>query len=265
MSDFRGNTYPIISHEELEAQYKMAKGGYMAKGGETVPYIIWVSKDGEEREFYGDYKSQRAAEMAMNKLWEKGEYNSMGNKPKSSYEKNGLYAKGGYMAKGGDVVKYYGVEFTNTFGISNDDFKKAIDSFYDTGSDVNYERVAARLNISQLTKQLGEEKSKEVFGYIKSKFEEKGVYAKGGYMAGGGEMHKADQFKDGGQVYSEEKLKTILEESLNHFYRGLNLLEQAMGYLEMKKQDGLRRALIKASKLEDLKDAFQNIDEYLSK
>jgi hypothetical protein len=385
----------------------MAKGGYMAKGGETVPYIIWVSKDGEEREFYGDYKSQRAAEMAMNKLWEKGEYNSMGNKPKSSYEKNGLYAKGGYMAEGGQVVKYYGVEFTNTFGISNDDFKKAIDSFYDTGSDVNYERVAARLNISQLTKKLGEEKSKEVFGYIKSKFEKKGVYsdggevgqgflirdmreklnkmfpdtfgftvgniskegnevqnssalvvdrrdpyrgledkdiqsklffpqykrdhdirfriyqggentyfyfllesengdqyigqfgfkdqgdvssdyvtrfiaflmeqyglpfevkhsvmAKGGYMASGGEMHKADHFKDGGEVFSEKKLKEILDEALGHFYQGLNQVDLAMRYLEVKGQGGLKKPLSNKLKLDDLKESIEKIDEYISK
>ena len=465
MSDFSGNTYPIISQEQLEAQYKMAKGGYMAKGGETVPYIIWVSKDGEKREFYGDYKSQRAAEMAMNKLWDKGEYNSMGNKPKSMYEKQGLYAKGGgvyssdslyiltiskdgnmvghepfraknmkeareiaedmeekytsklgdnvefsikqAMAEGGEVVKYYGVEFTNTFGISKDDFKKAIDSFYDTGSDVNYERVAARLNISNLTKELGQEKSKEVFGYIKSKFEKKGVYsdggevgqgflirdmreklnkmfpdtfgftvgniskegnevqnssalvvdrrdpyrgledkdiqsklffpqykrdhdirfriyqggentyfyfllesengdqyigqfgfkdqgdvssdyitrfiaflmeqyglpfevkhsvmAKGGYMAGGGEMHKADQFKDGGEVFSEKKLKEILDEALGHFYQGLNQVDLAMRYLEVKGQGGLKKPLSNKLKLDDLKESIEKIDEYISK
>jgi hypothetical protein len=180
MSDFRSNTYPIISKEQLEAQYKMAYGGYMAKGGETVPYIIWVSKDGEKREFYGDYKSQRAAEMAMNKLWEKGEYNSMGNKPKSSYEKNGLYAKGGYMA-------------------------------------------------------------------------------------GGGEMHKADHFKDGGEVFSEKKLKEILDEALGHFYQGLNQVDLAMRYLEVKGQGGLKKPLSNKLKLDDLKESIEKIDEYISK
>jgi hypothetical protein len=519
MSDFSGSTYPIISQEELEAQYKMAYGGYMAKGGETVPYIIWVSKDGEKRELYGNYKSQRAADMAMRKLWDSSDYKSMGNKPKSMYEKQGLYAKGGgvyssdslyiltiskdgnmvghepfraknmkeareiaedmeekytsklgdnvefsikqAMAKGGEVVKYYGVEFTNTFGISKDDFKKAIDSFYDTGSDVNYERVAARLNISNLTKELGQEKSKEVFGYIKSKFEKKGVYsdggevgqgflirdmreklnkmfpdtfgftvgniskegnevqnssalvvdrrdpyrgledkdiqsrlffpqykrdhdirfriyqggentyfyfllesengdqyigqfgfkdqgdvlpdyitrfiaflmeqyglpfevkhsvmAKGGYMAGGGmmaeggelnreerikkleekrdffpkgtgfyqkydnsiralkktmpktemakdgEMHKADHFKDGGEVFSEKKLKEILDEALGHFYQGLNQVDLAMRYLEVKGQGGLKKPLSDKLKLDGLKESIEKIDEYISK
>ena len=82
LSDFKVQSYPIITTEQLEAQYKMEKGGYMAKGGETVPYIIWVSKDGEKRELHGTYKSQRAADMAMRKLWDSSDYNSMGNKPK---------------------------------------------------------------------------------------------------------------------------------------------------------------------------------------
>lgn len=95
-------------------------------------------------------------------------------------------SKSGYMAKGGETVKYYGRDFVNTFDISKNDFVDAINSYYDTGSDVNYERVSARLNISKLTKKLGEEKSKELFGYIKNKFEKKGVFADGGYMADGG-------------------------------------------------------------------------------
>jgi hypothetical protein len=74
-----------------------------AKGGEITPYIVWVSKDGEKREFYGEYKSMRAANMKMDKLWESGEYKRIGNKPKSMYEKEGFYADGGYMAKGGGV------------------------------------------------------------------------------------------------------------------------------------------------------------------
>jgi len=74
-----------------------------AKGGEITPYIVWVSKDGEKRELFGEYKSKRAADMQMNKLWPKGEYKQMGNKPKSMYEKEGFYADGGMMAKGGEI------------------------------------------------------------------------------------------------------------------------------------------------------------------
>jgi hypothetical protein len=136
MSDFSGNTYPIISQEQLEAQYKMAFGGYMAKGGETVPYIIWVSKDGEKREFYGDYKSQRAADMAMRKLWDSSDYKSMGNKPKKMYEKEGLYAKGGYMAdggmmaEGGNIIKgkRYISHWSRTNGEKNYDFLEIVDT-----------------------------------------------------------------------------------------------------------------------------------------
>jgi hypothetical protein len=32
LSDFSGLNYPIISKEQLDAQYKMERGGYMAKG-----------------------------------------------------------------------------------------------------------------------------------------------------------------------------------------------------------------------------------------
>jgi hypothetical protein len=70
---------------------KYADGGYMEKGGEIKPYILWVSKDGEKREIYGIYKSRRAAQMQGNKIWESGEYESMGWKPKDMYEKEGLY------------------------------------------------------------------------------------------------------------------------------------------------------------------------------
>lgn len=71
--------------------------GMMAKGGETKPYIIWVSKDGEKRELHGTYKSQRAAEMAMKKLWDNGDYKAIGNKPKDMYEKEGFYSDGGIL------------------------------------------------------------------------------------------------------------------------------------------------------------------------
>jgi hypothetical protein len=77
-----------------------------AKGGELTPYIIWVSKDGEKREMFGEYKSKRAADMKMNKLWESGEYKTMGNKPKSMYEKEGFYKDGGMMAEGGKTIGY---------------------------------------------------------------------------------------------------------------------------------------------------------------
>jgi hypothetical protein len=81
----------------LRGAYEVMKNKGYARGGEITPYIIWVSKDGEKREMFGEYKSKRAADMKMNKLWESGEYKSIGNKPKSMYEKEGFYAEGGHM------------------------------------------------------------------------------------------------------------------------------------------------------------------------
>jgi hypothetical protein len=84
---------------------KMEEGGMMAKGGELVPYIVWTSKDGDKREFFEEFKSQRSAKIKADKLWETGEYEAIGYKPKSSYEKQGLYFEdGGMMAKGGYVA-----------------------------------------------------------------------------------------------------------------------------------------------------------------
>jgi len=91
------------------------------------------------------------------------------------------------------------------------------------------------------------------------------VMAKGGYMAGGGEMHKADYFKDGGKVFSEKELKEILDEALGHFYQGLNQIDLAMRYLEVKGQGGLKTPLSNKLKLDDLRESVEKIDEYISK
>jgi predicted aldo/keto reductase-like oxidoreductase len=84
-------------------------------------------------------------------------------------------------------------------------------------------------------------------------------------MASGGEMHKADYFKDGGKVFSEKELKEILDEALSHFYQGLNKLDTAMRYLEVKGQGGLRKPLSDKLKLDGLKESIEKIDEYISK
>jgi hypothetical protein len=94
-----------LGNEGTRRKYRLTKmedGGMMAKGGELVPYIVWTSKDGDKREFFGEFKSQRSAKIKADKLWETGEYEAIGYKPKSSYEKQGLYFEdGGMMAKGG--------------------------------------------------------------------------------------------------------------------------------------------------------------------
>jgi hypothetical protein len=94
--------------EDSPKEYKLF--GIFAEGGETQEYIVWVSKDGEKRELFGEYKSKRAADMQMNKLWPKGEYKQMGNKPKSMYEKEGFYADGGRVkGKNNNTGESYGV------------------------------------------------------------------------------------------------------------------------------------------------------------
>jgi hypothetical protein len=107
---------------KLEAKY--ANVEEYAKGGELIPYIIWVSKDGEKREMFGEYKSKRAADMKMNKLWESGEYKTMGNKPKSMYEKEGFYADGGMMANGGRLSrKQKQLDLNKNGKLDSQDFK----------------------------------------------------------------------------------------------------------------------------------------------
>ena len=101
--EYRPNRLDVKQPKKKQTYPKLAKGGMMAKGGEVVPYIIWVSKDGDKRELYGEYISMRAANMKMNKLWESGEYELIGNMPKSKYEKEGFYKEGGMMADGGEI------------------------------------------------------------------------------------------------------------------------------------------------------------------
>jgi hypothetical protein len=177
LSDFNLQKYPIISKEQLDAQYKMAYGGYMAKGGEIIPYIIWVSKDGEKREFYGEYKSQRAAEMAMKKLWDSSDYKAMGNKPKKMYEKDGFYKYGGYMAKGGvtkgDVFVEKDEDYERVYKVMevrNDNGKKTF-VMKDTNGNIEY---FDNKKLNKLTK-------KNSF----TKFEDGGMMAKGGALEHG--------------------------------------------------------------------------------
>jgi len=173
-------------------------GGEMAKGGYVDPYKLREDSINNLDEAADLLRQTMISEDSL------AEYRSYRNKMQSFFKKtlnmtaqikedisslreNKIgYAKGGYMAKGGQVVKAYGVEFKNTFGISKEDFESAIDSYYDTGSSDNNERVSARLNISRLRKKLGEEKSEDLFGYIKNKFQSKGIYSDGGKMAKGG-------------------------------------------------------------------------------
>lgn len=93
--------FPSMGIKEKKEGF-MAKGGMMAKGGEIVPYLLWVSKDGMKRELYGEYKSHRAAQMAMKKVWREGlDYQEIGITPKSEFQKYGYFKDGGMMKKVG--------------------------------------------------------------------------------------------------------------------------------------------------------------------
>ena len=107
--DGKVKTHGVAKAEKFENQFRYFPK--MARGGEITPYIVWVSKDGEKRELFGEFKSKRAADMKMNKLWESGEYKQIGNKPFSMYQKEGFYAHGGETkGKKYKVNVYYGGE-----------------------------------------------------------------------------------------------------------------------------------------------------------
>jgi hypothetical protein len=84
---------PLMSALNLNSSEVFADGGDV---GSKIPYIIWVSKDGRKREYYGEYKSMKSAEMMAKKLIQSGDYESVGTKSKSNYEKtNSLFDNGG--------------------------------------------------------------------------------------------------------------------------------------------------------------------------
>jgi hypothetical protein len=75
-------------------------GGTMAssiyKNGGSIPYIVWTSKDDIKRDYFGEYKSMKSAQNIAKKLIQNGDYESVGTKSKSQYEKEmDLYANGG--------------------------------------------------------------------------------------------------------------------------------------------------------------------------
>ena len=134
---------------ELAKGDKMAEGGETAdeyaRGGEVTPYIVWVSKDGEKRELFGEFKSMRAADMKMKKLWETGEYKSMGNKSKSSYEKEGFYADGGETSAAEHNIKQakYGGKMAKGGGIYSSDSLYHLQVLKD-GEEVDKKKFRAR-------------------------------------------------------------------------------------------------------------------------
>jgi hypothetical protein len=270
ISDFKLQKYPMISKEKLDAQYKMVSGGSVKKG-ESVPYIIWVSKDGDKREFHGEYKSKKAADMAMNKLWDSGEYESMGNKPKSMYEKDGLYAKGGKLSAG-HKIKYEDKD-AKIVSQKGDMYFVEVMNYHPNGDSMftvlRAEEIGKMADVSTIE---AFKREYDRYGNLiktKREYDRYGNLIQkkmdGGMMAAGGELHRTQEFKDGGSVFSEKELKEILDESLPHFFRGLNQIGLAMRYLEVKGQGGMKTALSNKLNIDGLNDSIEKIEQYVSK
>ena len=196
----------------LRGAYQVMKNKGYARGGELTPYVIWVSKDGEKREMFGEYKSKRAADMKMNKLWESGEYKTMGNKPKSMYEKEGFYGEGGMMAKGTYIASQEETEKAKKVwqNMSYDERIKFLKKQYRHDEDVLLERleIESKKNWDDLAVGIQMDFEKNLF-----------FYEKGGYMADGGLTEK-------------DKLSLKILKALSGFNDGktLNGLLELLGY-----------------------------------
>jgi hypothetical protein len=175
---------------ELSKGNKMEDGGEIedeyAKGGQIQEYIVWVSKDGEKRELHGQYKSQRAADMQLKKLWEKGEYKSIGNKPKSMYEKEGLYAHGGETAAAEHNIKQakYGAKLAKGGGIYSSDSLYYLQVLKD-GEEVGREKYRAK-SLKE-AREIGEDEYEDKY---KNKFGDHLSFIVSEAMADGGEIEK---------------------------------------------------------------------------
>jgi hypothetical protein len=91
---------PVIRTQFEEDYFEYGDGG-------NIPYVVWTSKDGNTRQLYKTYKSMKAAKIAAKKLITSGDYEEVGTKPKTSYEKNGFYADGGEIDTDDKVWKVY--------------------------------------------------------------------------------------------------------------------------------------------------------------
>lgn len=281
-----------------KARVEMSKKGIeFGKGGETKPYIIWVSKDGEKREMHGTYKSQRAAEMAMNKLWNSGDYKAMGNKPKDMYEKEGFYKDGGYLAvggmtagrwytdKNGEELRFIGKiesgEYKDKLLFSDgqkkvyrtlEDFEggrpkenKLFGLFEDGGMtplDVNnqiWELTARIAELGNVNTQAAYEETKKLME-MRAALQARALHLADAKMAKGGELHRTED-KAAKGMFVKSEFTEILDESVSHLYQGLNQLDLAIRYLEVSGQGGAVSAFKKEVNYDALSDSIKKIEE----
>lgn len=87
---FPDGTQSVFRENELQI---MNDDDYFANGGETnKQWVVYVDND---QRIVGTYDSERSAKMAMNKLWNTNEYESIGMGLKSDAYSDEYYAKGG--------------------------------------------------------------------------------------------------------------------------------------------------------------------------
>lgn len=95
------------------------------------------------------------------------------------------------------------------------------------------------------------------------------IMADSAHMAKGGELHRMDEAKmaKGGEMkgFGEQEFKDLLDESLESLYMGLNKIDEAFRYMEVRGQGGMRSAFAKKIGLDDLKGSIEKIDEYVTK
>ena len=145
LSDFKSQKYPIITKEQLEAEYKMADGGFMnnvyAKGGSTNRFVIVEGFDSfknrplyqvvdksEQGEYVGEYHTNRkdaeeelkdlknsfadgggvedvSKSLSVNKFYDQ-DGNLMGYTIKDKYNVNGKYTLSNTKEKAEEILQY---------------------------------------------------------------------------------------------------------------------------------------------------------------
>jgi hypothetical protein len=229
--------------------YKYAKGGYMAKGGELKEDdFVWnevgkklvVDKVTDTEYFLKGFMQTSTSPFSKNKV--------------DTYIKLGKWSLKPKMADGGVIY----LESVGTYFRPSDLATSSEESFSNEGEIVDL----ADIDNEEWFNALSEKDRATIEKYK----------AKGGYMADGGELHRSQEEKfkyggymaGGGSVFSEKELKEVLSNAVYHFYKGLNEVEAAMSYLDRKGQGGLKTALSKKFKLEDLKESIEKMDKYTS-
>ena len=268
VADYRSKIAPIkeklkaIDSQLEELGYEAyEKGGYMAGGG-TIDNSGITPADLQNQIWnltariakLGDIESQASYDEINMLMKQRKKLQSMalnhgdvvmaqgGELHRSQEEK---FKYGGYMA-GGNTDKTQEIFFFVKPRLVSELTEKANNEkveleFIETNEDGN-EVYRAQLTDSQIND----------FTKLPLQYDFNYDYAKGGYMA------------EGGNIFSEKDLKEILSNAVYHFYKGLNEVEAAMSYLDKKGQGGLKTALSKKFKLEDLKESIEKMDEYTS-